>query len=356
LSTTAAPHASRSASYDFDDIDEAIEYCYSQGWTDGLPILLPTERRVNAILSATSRGAQEVVGRIPPKGGTATIEKIAINAAMAGCLPELFPVVLAAIEAMLAPDFNLNGVQATTHVCAPLSIVSGPIVRRLGFNSKDGVFGGGSRANAALGRAVRLVLWNIGGGIPGEIDKSTFGHPGKYAFCIAEDPDNNPWEPFHQSRDAGLSADDSAVTMFACEANRNVADTHNDTPHGLLDLIADALRTIGNENTYGGGQALVVLGPERARVMKQYGWTRKDVQYYLFDQARRSVRDIKRAKLIRTTPHWVDQTDPDALWPVFEQPDDILVTVAGGDGPHSSTCSGWGEFGGFAITRKIQAQ
>jgi hypothetical protein len=308
---------------------------------------------VQALVDAVGATGSEVLGRVPPKNGTATLQRVAVNAAMAGCLPEHLPVVLAALDAMLSPEFNLNGVQATTHPCAPLVIVSGPAVKQLGFNAKDGVFGGGSRANAGVGRAIRMILWNIGQARPGDIDKSTLGAPSKFAFCIAEDPDNNPWEPIHVSRDPGLKADDSAVTVFACEPNQNVADTHNDTPQTLLDTVADDMSALGNTNARFGGQVLYVASPERARVFQAHGWARQDVQSYLFEHARRKVRDFKLMRLPRQTPNWVDWSDPEMLAPIVNRPEDILVMVAGGDGPHSAICHGWGHHGGYAQTRKI---
>jgi hypothetical protein len=339
--------------HEFTSIDEAVEYCYSQGWSDGLPFLLPTPERVAKLIEASGMDAGDRVGVIPPKNGVATVEKVAINCAMAGLLPELFPVVLTALQAMLDPSFNLNGVQATTHPCAPLVIVSGPAVREFGFNSKDGVFGGGSRVNVSVGRAVRMVLWNIGGAVPGDIDKSTFGSPAKFAFCIAEDPDDNPWEPLHVSRLPGSSPDDSAVTVFACEPNHNIADTQNDTPQALLRLIGDCMATMGNTNARWGGNVLLVLGPERARVMKSAGWSREDVTRYLWQYCRRPRKDFVTFRMPHPIPRWSGVRHDDDLQAVFDSPEDIVVTVAGGSGPHSAICPGWGTHGGYAITRLI---
>jgi hypothetical protein len=341
------------ARIDFDDLDAAIEHCYAQGWTDGLPVIPPTEQRVQRLIDYVRREPSEVVGVIPPARGVATIEKVAINAAMAGCLPEHFPVVLAALEAMLDPVFNLNGVQATTHMCAPLVVVSGPAVRALGFNSREGVFGGGWRANAGVGRAVRLVLWNIGGGKPGVNDKATFGHPGKYAFCIAEDPELCPWPPLHAER--GVPAGESAVTVFACEGPHNISDYRNDTPEGILAVIADSLSTLGNNVMDHGGQMLVCLGQEHTRVVAREGWSRADVRRFLFERARRPMADLLRSGrgTAREWPPGFDASDPAALAPVVNSPDDFLVTVAGGPGPHSVACPGWGHYGGFFVTRRI---
>ena len=202
-------------------LEEAHEAIYRLGWTDGLPAIPPTAPLVEAVLKYLGRDPDEVIGQVPPKNRVATVEKVAVNCVMAGCLPQYAPVVIAALEAMLDNAFNLNGVQATTNCVSPLAIVSGPAVQRLGFNSGDNVFGGGSRANAAVGRAIRLILWNLGGGYPGEIDRATLGHPGKYTFCIAEDGPGNPWESCH--REQGFLEEASCVTMFACEAPHHIA-------------------------------------------------------------------------------------------------------------------------------------
>ena len=203
-------------SFEFHSLEDAVEFIYAQGWTDGLPIVPPTSLAIQRMLDYLGRDSEEVVGVVPPKNGAATIEKIAINCVMAGCRPEYGPVVIAALEAMLEPAFNLYGVQGTTHCCAPLVIVSGPVVKELEFNYRENVFGGGSRANATVGRAIRLILWNIGSGYPGKVDMATLGHPGKYTYCIAEDPEQNPWEPLHVER--GLEAGESGVTVLACES------------------------------------------------------------------------------------------------------------------------------------------
>src|SRR3990167_939490 len=167
------------------DVESAIEFCYQQRWTDGLPVVPPTRGATERIIEYLRRDPKDVIGIIPPRNGVATIEKIAVNSVMAGCKPEYVPFVIAAIEAMLEERFNLNGVQTTTHCCAPIVIVSGPAVKKLGFNTKEGAFGHGCRPSATIGRAVRLILWNIGGGYPGEPCKTTLGHPGNFSFCVA---------------------------------------------------------------------------------------------------------------------------------------------------------------------------
>ena len=192
---------------------DAVELFFERGWTDGLAIVPPTQDLVEAMIRASGREPQEEIGEIPPVQGIATIEKLAINSVMAGCRSEYFPIVIAAVEAMLVPEHNLNGVQTTTHCCVPLVIVNGPIATQLKFNASDGVFGNGFRANGTVGRAIRLILWNLGGNVPGEVDKSTQAHPGKWSFCIAEKEDASPWSPFHVER--GIETGKNAVTVFS---------------------------------------------------------------------------------------------------------------------------------------------
>jgi hypothetical protein len=345
--------------FEFGDVDDAVEYCYEQGWTDGLPFLLPTEKRVQAIIEHLGRDPNEVIGEIPPRRGVATIGRIAVNAAMAGCPPELVPIVIAAIQAMLVPKFNLNGVQTTTNICTPLLIVGGPRAESLGFNSSTGVLGGGSRANSSVGRAVRLVLWNVGGakpaGLPGEISMSTFSQPARYSYCMPENLAASPWPGIHTSQDPELTDDDDAVTMFGCEGPHNVTDTMHDTGVGLLTSIAKALSAPGNLNVQTGGQALVALGPEMARVLGKEGWTREDVCLFLFEQVRLPLDDVLDIEPHRPLPTWWDPAQADKVWPpVFMEPSDVLVTVAGGAGPHSVVFPGWGRHGGYAVTRRIE--
>ncbi len=227
-----------------EDYEEAIELFYARGWTDGLPVVLPTARRVEVLIAHVGRDPQENLGGVPPKGGAATVEKLAINAVMGGCQPEHFPVVLAAMEALLDPAHNLNGVSQTTHMCVSLVIVNGPIARALNYNSRDGVFGNGYRANAAVGRAVRLALWNLGGATPWDTDKATLSHPGEYAFCIAEEEEDNPWAPLHVER--GCPPGSDAVTVFACEGPHSVFCYG--TPEEMLHVLTDSMCSLGNNN------------------------------------------------------------------------------------------------------------
>lgn len=342
-------------------LEEAHEAMYRMGWTDGLPVVPPTARLVSEVLDYLQRDPQQVIGQVPPKNRIATVEKVAVNCVMAGCLPEHAPVVIAALEGMLDDDFNLNGVQATTNCVSPLTIVSGPVVQRLSFNSGDNVFGGGSRANAAVGRAVRLILWNLGGGYPGEIDRATLGHPGKYTFCIAEDSSNSPWGLLHQEQ--GFPEESSCATVFACEAPHHVATGSGYllTGRDIISVLADSIATAGSATMNGGGQVLLVLGPMTARKLSADGYDRAQLQEELHEFARKPVRLMKSNKFLNPDHpfHWahaVDPEDDDAMIPALRRPEDLLVMVAGGWGSGSgfnAICHGWMQAGGQAQTREI---
>jgi hypothetical protein len=344
-----------------DDYDEAVELFYRNGWTDGLPVVLPTRRRVEAMIAASTRDPQQTLGAVPPRGGAATIEKLAINAVMGGCLPEHFPVVIAAMQAMLEPAHNLNGVLQTTHMCVSLVIVNGPIARRLGFNSRDGVFGNGYRANAAVGRAVRLALWNLGGAFPWDTDKSTLSHPGEYAFCIAEEEQDNPWRPLHVDR--GCPEGSDAVTVFACEGPHSVFCYG--TPEEMLHVLTDSLCSLGNNNVHVLGQTLVTLNPLNAEEFARRGWSKQDVRQYLWEHARRPLAEVRACGVVHEQfrqmerdagryPHRYDLDNPTTRLPVTPTPEDIHVVVAGGRSYFAAVLPGWGGFGGFAVTKRIE--
>jgi hypothetical protein len=313
-----------------------------RGWTDGLPIIPPEEDRVAALVEASHRSATETVGDVPPLGGTATVANIAANAVMAGCEALHFPTVLAAVEAMLTPDFNLYLTQVTTHPAAPLLIVHGPEARRIGVNGGVGVFGPGFTANAVIGRALRLILLNLGGARPGVRDFATQGSPAKFSFCIAENVEQSPWPELHTTR--GFSADASAVTLVAgAEGPRSVNDHASDTPTGLLDVVADSMGSLAVNNWYasnGGSEYVVVLGPEHAALAGDAGWQRSDVQHYLFHRSMRTARDLAKGVMwkSRMWSAWVTAlaADPDAAMPIVEDAEHIMVLVAGGYGKFSS--------------------
>jgi hypothetical protein len=321
------------------DTLEAVEAHFrAQGWTDGLPIVPPTAARVEDMLGGIDAEPDHVVGKLPPLWGEATVEKVAINAVMAGCEPAAMPVLVTALEAMLDPAFNLYGVQATTHPVAPLAIVHGPAAARLGMHAGPGVFGPGNRANATLGRAIRLCLWNLGGARPGQGDMATQGSPAKYTYAIAEREEASPWGPLHAS--LGVDAGESAVTVFGGEAPHNVNDHVSQRAPNLLTVIADTAATLGSNVGwyFSQSQLLLVLGPEHAQAIAADGFTRADVQRYVYEHARLPLHRLKQGGMwgIHDWPRWMQTADDHALLPVVPGPDDVYVMVAGGSGKHSA--------------------
>jgi hypothetical protein len=258
---------------------DLVEWYFEQGWTDGLPVVPPTRKLVDAFVAALDGKPDLVECTVPPRHGSLTREVLAINMIMAGCKAEYAPVVRAAMLALTAKAFNLNGVQATTHMAAPLLAVSGPIARAIGMNGDCNAFGSGNRANATIGRALRLVLLNVGGGRPGDLDKSTLGHPGKYTYCVAENEAASPWAPYHVEK--GFSAEDSTVFVLAAEPPHSVTNHVANDPEGILDSICSAMSTIANNNAVSSGHCAVVIGPEHARTIAAKGWTRHDARNYL---------------------------------------------------------------------------
>lgn len=328
-----ATRGARATLLEVEDSFTAInELFHERGWTDGLPIIPPTEEAVARMLAATSRAPDEVVAVLPPRQGEATVERIAINAVMAGCRPEYLPVVIAAVEAMADPDFNLDGVQATTHPVAPLVIVNGPIARELGINCGYNCYGQGTRANATIGRAIRLILMNIGGGLPGTGDRSTQGSPAKYSYCVAENEDANPWEPLHVER--GYSRDTSTVTVVGCEGPHNIQEHYSNTGEGILLTIAGAMGQAGSNNILRHGYPLLTLGPEHAATIAADGFSKADVKRFIFERARYPIAKLSPEYAAELRPLNADGGDDMAR--ICARAEDILVIVAGGSGKHSS--------------------
>lgn len=318
---------------EFDDTTEVIEYYFNQGWTDGLPVVPPTVEKVSQFIDYAGRSPSEIIGTEPTKGRVITVEKVAINSVMAGCLPEHFPVVLAAVEGLVEPQFNLHAITVSTMGAAVLIVVSGPIARELGFNSGVSVFGPGHRANATVGRAVRLVISNVTGSVPGVLDKATLGHPGKYSWCIAEAEDVSPWEPLHVER--GMPADQSAVTIFAGLSATQVSMHQGNTPQSILTRFKDAMFAAGPRQ----GEIVMVLCPEHIGYIKSAGWSKKQVKEFLYEVAQRSASDWANAGAMLPG----GQADGDKLVPVAQSPDSITVLVAGGPaGAFSSVIPLWG--------------
>lgn len=341
------------ATFDFaGGYDEIDAHYQERGWTDGLPIVPPTEARVHAFLAETNRDAREVVGVLPPRQGEATVEKLAVNAVMAGCRPEYFPVILAAIEALADPLFNLDSVQATTHPVAPLLVVNGPIAREIGLNAGYNAFGQGTRANVTIGRAVRLVLMNVGGGLPGTGDRATQGSPAKIAYCVAENEAESPWEPLHV--EAGLARDVSTVTVFGCEGPHNIQDHYSNTGLGVLRTVAGAMGQAGSNNLLGRGWPLLSLGPEHAATIARDGYSKRQVKEFLFEHARfplgRLGAEYRRYQVERQ--HVADADD--TMVPIVRAAEDISVIVVGGAGKHSAWQPTFGD--GTRPTRRVIAR
>src|SRR5262245_6402677 len=321
----------------FESIFEFFEQCYEKGWTDGLPVLPPTEEAVNRMLRCTDRSRYDVVARITPRNGIATVEKIAINAVMAGCRPEYLPVIIAAVEAMVEPQYNLYGRQTTTHPGAHLLIVHGPLRKELDVNCRQNVFGHGWRANATMGRALRLITINVGGNRPGITDMATHGHPGKYSYCIGEDEEGSPWAPFHVDR--GHARETSAVTVICAEAPHNINDQVAKNGHMYLGSAASTMATLGGNPLYRSGlnnEHMLVIPSESAQWLAQMGWSKDDVRLFLYEKARQPVRALRdRGGWGKSPlPRFVDETDDDALVPIVGDPDHILILVAGGHQRH----------------------
>ena len=326
---------------------EAVQILYlERGWGDGLPIVPPTIARVEAMIAAVALEPQGVVGEIPPNWGAATVEKLAINAVMAGCLPAYFPVVVAAVEAMADPAFNLYAVQATTHPCAPLVIVNGPIRNELGFNSGSGAYGPGWRPNAAVGRALRLVLLNVGGAYPGSGDMSTQGAPSKYGFCVAENEEANPWEPLHVER--GFSPNQNTVTVVAGEPPHNINDHTGSSAEDILTIVAGAIAVTGANNAYTGGETLLALGPEHAATIARDGMGKREIADWL---GRKAVVPLERYTEETLLERFGEI--PTGPVPMVRSPEDLAIIVLGGPGKHSSWVP---TFGGttHSVTREIQ--
>lgn len=342
----------RARELEIGDLEDPIEALHDRGLTDGLPVVPPTPERVVAMLAGTSRHPQEVVATLPPYDGVATVEKVAINAVMAGCRPDALPVVLAAVEAAAAPEFGLHGVLATTHSAGPLVVVSGPLADEIGMNSHGNCLGQDNRASTTVGRALQLTVRNVGGGRPRREDRAMHGHFGKIGACFAERLDGMPWEPLAQAR--GVPEGETGVTLFAAEGPRMAVDQLVRDPDELARRTAMALEAVGHPQLRRQFDALVLFGPEYGRIFAEAGWTRERVRDRLFELSHRRAADCVRSGL--------DQNeqiagDPDALVPKFAAPDRILIAYAGGDaGLFSSIFGSWmtGDMGSLPVTRSVE--
>ena len=314
------------------DPDQWHEYAIDQGWSDGFPLVMPTESAVERF-AETCRGDNEPFPPMSPRRLVPTLNGIAANAVMAGCKAEYFPIVVAAVRAVLNPAYNLHGTLATTHPCAPTLIVNGPLRQALGINSGSNCFGQGNRANATIGRALQLTLLNIGGGKPGVMDRATQGSPAKYTFCFGENEEESPWEPYHVRR--GFAADDSVVTVMSCEPPHNINDHASTTAEGILMTIAGTISQTGANILHGHGPYTVALGPEHAQTIYRDGWSIADIQEKLYEA---TPVDMDRVPLEKQRNYTVDRESNvvNGKFYLSPSPDRIQVLVAGGPGKHSA--------------------
>jgi hypothetical protein len=337
-----------------DDVD-LVEHYYERGFSDGLPVAPPTPEKIEAMLAAL--GAGPALCRVPPRWGVLTPEALAINMVMAGCLPRHAKVVRAAVLALCESAFNLNGVQATTHMAAPLLVVNGPAARESGMNGGCNAFGSGNRANATIGRAIRLVLLNVGGGWPGELDKSTLGHPGKYTYAVCENEASSPFAPYHVEK--GFAAEDSTVFVIAAEPPHSVTNHVANDPRGILDSVCSAMSTYAHNNSVSQGHCAVVIGPEHAATIAREGWKRADIRNYLWMYSGNRFREIafdhRYGKVYnRNLPVWY-RRDPDERIPIVPSPEHIHLFVIGGEaGRFSAFIPGWGHMSS-PVLREIES-
>lgn len=334
--------------------EDEMEACFDRGWSDGLPIVPPTEERVLRMLAGTTRDPREVVGLVPPNLAECTIEKVAVNAVMAGCKPEYLPVVLAAVEAALIEKFCMHGLLCTTYYSGPLVIVNGPVRRAIGMNSGGNVLGQGNRANASIGRALQLVIRNVGGGKPGGIDKSALGNPGKFSYCFAEDEEGSDWEPLSVER--GFQPGVSTVTLFTADGMQGIVDQQSRAPESLTRSFAAALRVVSHPKSVMAADALMVIGPEHARVYREAGWSKARLKQELHELLRFPVRELLRgaggiAEGLPPIPGLEDK-----ILPKFRKNGLNIVRAGGGAGMFSAIIAGWaasGEMGSEPVTKEV---
>lgn len=334
-------------------LEDEMEAAFERGWSDGLPVVPPTESRVLRMLEGTDRPPGEVVAIVPPDMGEATVEKVAINAVLAGCRPEYLPVVLTAVEAACTDEFNAHGLLCTTYFSGPVLIVNGPIARRIGMNSGLNALGQGNRANSTIGRALQLVIRNIGGGLPGGIDRAALGSPGKVGWSFAEDEAGSPWEPLSVER--GFAPGTSTVSLFAGHGPSALVDQLSRTPESLVRSFAAKLKAMSHPKLAGGMGAVVVVSPEHARVFAEAGWDKARLRAELDELLVMTGAEVARGVggISEGMP-----TDPDAgkTFTKFRPGDVHFVHAGGGAGLFSAIIEGWvsGPTGSTFTTREVR--
>lgn len=332
-------------------LDDEMESLFERGFTDGLPVVPPTPERVLRMLEGTTRAPDEVVAVVPPDLVECTVEKIAINAVMAGCKPEYLPVVLAAVEAACTDEFNVHGLLATTWFAGPLVVVNGPITRAIGMNSGINALGQGNRANATIGRALQLVVRNVGGGRPGGVDRATLGNPGKYTFCFAEDEAGSPWESLAAER--GVPEGRSAVTLFAAEGVRGLADQDSRTPESLARTFAACLRTVMHPKSVVAFDAMLVVSPEHGRVFAEAGWSKARLHEELTEALMVDADTILKG--VDGMAPGIDPKFAGLRLPKFRDGGLLITYAGGGAGMFSAIIGSWasGSMGSQPVTVEV---
>jgi hypothetical protein len=311
-----------------DDLDRIVDYFHSKGYTDGLPIVPPTEARVRAMLEGTRRRPEESLGRIQPTDHEATVEKVAINAVMAGCRPEYLPVLIAALEIMTKPEWLLGSMQSTTNPLTPMLILNGPIRARLKVNCGAGVMGPGWQANASIGRAIRLVMLNVGGAVPGDVDKCTQGFVGKYGLCVGENEEESPWTPLHVRR--GFRADQSVVTVVGVNSSTNIHDS-SDRWEDLLKTLTASLISPGTANVVDPySTPVIAFNPLHARILSDAGYTVEKLQQHIFKNCRIDPDELSgRRTVLRRGEHGIEVFAVDGQIPFTNKAEQIMILVTG---------------------------
>ncbi len=333
--------------------EDEIEAMFERDWSDGLPLVPPTEVRVLRMLQGTTRDPRESLGQCPPNMGELTVEKVAVNAVMAGCKPEYLPVVLAAAEAILDDAFGMHGVLATTMYVSPVLVVNGPIRNHIGMNCGVNALGQGNRANATIGRAVQLIIRNVGGGKPGEVDRANLGNPGKYTYCFAEDEEGSCWTPL--SNDFGFDAGVSAVTAFTGYGLQGIVDQKARDPESLCQTMAAALRSMSNPKIVPAGDAMLVVCPEHERVFRDAGWSKKQLSDRLYE-----LIQIPGSELVQGVggiAEGLPESMADGTYSKIRPGGLLIVRAGGGAGMFSGIIGGWlasGPVGSVPVTKEIK--
>ncbi len=357
LAAEAVGSPIRARHIEIGESDDPFEFMFDQGLTDGLPVIPPTPERVLRMLSGTRRDAQEVIGVVPPNLAPVTVEKVAINAVMAGCKPEYLPVVIAAVEAICEEQFNMHGVLATTHFPTPVIIVNGPVRDRIGMNYRMNVLGQGNRANATIGRAVQLLVRNVGGGRPGEVDRAALGQPGKYTFCFPEFEERSNWEPLHVER--GFEKEDSVVTVYAGNSPTFIVDQLSRDARSLCESYGKVLATVSHPKQYNYGEIVLIVPPEHVDTIARDGWGKAQVRAAIQEATRRPVRELVRDETCAEgiPPAAAERIGLDTRLAKFANDGNVTLVVAGGEaGKFAAYLGGWvsGPMGSVMTSKLIR--